>query len=36
MKFGTDEGRLIEQWSVDGREFAMRTAQWCDLASCGC
>lgn len=24
MKFGTDEGRVIEQWSVDGREFAMR------------
>ena len=35
MKFGTDEGRLIEQWSVDGREFAMRTARWCDLVPYG-
>ncbi len=35
MKFGTDEGRLIEQWSVDGGEYMMRTARWSDLASYG-
>ena len=35
MKFGTDEGRLIEQWSVDGGEYVMRTARWSDLASYG-
>lgn len=35
MKFGTDEGRLIKQWSVDGGEFAMRTARWCDLVPYG-
>ena len=35
MKFGTDEGRLIEQWSVDGGEYVMRTARWRDLASYG-
>ena len=31
----TDEGRLIEQWSVDGREFVMRTARWSDLMPYG-
>ena len=31
----TDEGRLIEQWDADGRDFVMRRARWSDLEPYG-
>ncbi len=31
----TDQGRLIEQWRADNRDFVMRTARWSDLESYG-